>query len=350
MKDLRDDYLDALKSGVTTLVYCLRLVRRDGTTYRWTSHDHPLEMLDSGEVYEPDHGSPDESAVRSNSDGESDTFDLEGALTGNGVRRDEIAGGLFDFAKIYVFRTLWDDPHEDDEPLSAGYLGKTELRNQRFVTEFRSLASALDQQIGRVHAPTCDATLGDSRCRVRLEPPEWEADTAYDVREDGRAETGDVVAPTSDNGAHFQCIESGTSGSSEPTWNTTIGETTSDGGVTWEAIRARTQTDTVASVTDAGTFTGQLGFPDDWWGGGTVEFTSGENKGIRREVKAYADDLYTLWKAMPYPVEVGDTFLATAGCRKRFGPDCQDKFDNHVNFQGFPHLPGENAVNKFGGQ
>ncbi|MFW5970144.1 MAG: DUF2163 domain-containing protein, partial [Halofilum sp. (in: g-proteobacteria)] len=243
-----------------------------------------------------------------------------------------------------------DDPHEDDEELISGYLGKTELSNNRYVTEFRSLAARLEQTIGRVHSPSCDAALGDSLCQVRLTPDEWQADTAYSVRKSGEAESGSVVAPTSENGAHFKCIDAGTSGSGEPSWNTTVGDTTLDGGVTWEAIRALTQTDTVSAVTDTGEFTGQLGFPDDWWGGGTVEFTSGENAGIRREVKTYESDKYKLWKAMPYPVEVGDTFTATVGCRKRFKTDCQSKFDNAFNFQGYPHLPGEKAVNKFGGQ
>lgn len=350
MKQLRSAYLDHLKSGVTTLVYCLRLVRQDGAVFRWTSHDRPLTMLDTGAEYLPDQGSPDQSAIRGNSDGQADTFDLEGALTGNGVQRHEIAAGLFDFAKIYLFRTPWTDAHEDDEELVAGYLGKTELSDNRFVTEFRSLAAALDQEIGRTHAPICDADLGDSRCQVRLTPPAWQASTAYSVRRVGEAESGSVIRPTSENGRHFKCIEAGVSGSTEPPWDPGIGSVTNDGSAKWRTIRALTQTDTIAAVTSSGIFTGQLGFPNDWWGSGTVEFTTGDNAGIRREVKTYAADQYTLWAAMPYPIAVGDQIIATAGCRKRFDEDCADKFDDHINNQSYPHLPGENAVNKFGGQ
>ena len=351
MKNLRQTYIDHLASGATKLAYCLRIVRQDGTTFRFTTYDGQLTMLDTGAIYEPQEAVSLDSAVTTDASGSPAKIDLSGALSPNGVSRDDLAAGLFDFAELYLFRTIWDDPREDDEELVKGFFGKTELEDNRFVAEFRSIAAKLDQEIGRVHTPTCDADLGDSRCQVRLSPPEWTASTSYTVREDGDAGSGSVVAPTTENGRHFKCITAGTSGSSEPSWDTTIGNTTSDGGVVWKAFRALTQTDAVASVTSNGEFAGQLsGFPDDWWGGGTVKFTSGANAGIEREVKGYVSGVYELWQAMPFDVAVGDSFTATAGCRKRFDEDCAGKFDNHVNFQGFPHLPGENATNKFGGQ
>lgn len=55
----------------------------------------------------------------------------------------------------------------------------------------------------------------------------WAASTAYAV--------GDVVFPTSSNGFVYECVTAGTSGSSEPTWPTTLGQQVTDGTVTWEA-------------------------------------------------------------------------------------------------------------------
>ena len=40
---------------------------------------------------------------------------------------------------------------------------------------------------------------------------------------------------------------------------------------------------------------------------------------------------------------MGDTFIVTAGCDKRFAT-CRDRFDNAVNFRGFPHIPGNDFV------
>jgi uncharacterized phage protein (TIGR02218 family) len=46
---------------------------------------------------------------------------------------------------------------------------------------------------------------------------------------------------------------------------------------------------------------------------------------------------------MPEPIALGDTFAVTAGCDKRF-PTCRDRFNNTVNFRGFPHIPGNDFV------
>jgi len=57
--------------------------------------------------------------------------------------------------------------------------------------------------------------------------PNWMADTSYSV--------GDLAHSTS--GADlFECVTPGTSGSSEPGWDTTIGNTTNDNTVTWECV------------------------------------------------------------------------------------------------------------------
>lgn len=54
---------------------------------------------------------------------------------------------------------------------------------------------------------------------------QWAASTAYSV--------GDMVRPSTSNNRVFRCTTAGTSGASEPTWDTTIGNTTNDGSVVW---------------------------------------------------------------------------------------------------------------------
>lgn len=282
MKTLRAAYETALESGVTTLAWCLRIERTDGVVLRFTSHDRSI-LMSNGTVYAPDQGSADVTAVRQESDLQAATFDLESALVPNGVARADLAAGLFDHAALYLFRTLWDDPVEDDEAIAKGYWGQAELRDERYVTEFRSLATLLEQETGRVHGSTCDADLGDSRCKVDL--------------------------------------------------------------------AALTVSGTVTGVTDAGEFTdSNRTEADDYFGAGLVAFTSGANAGIEREVDNFSGGTFGMWQAFPFAIAVGDTYEAKPGCRKRFQADCIDKFDNAINHQGFPHLPGRDAVNKFGGQ
>ena len=56
---------------------------------------------------------------------------------------------------------------------------------------------------------------------------DWVASTAYAV--------GDVVVPTTPTGRVYQVVTAGTSGASEPTWNTT-GGSTGDNTVVWKEI------------------------------------------------------------------------------------------------------------------
>jgi uncharacterized phage protein (TIGR02218 family) len=46
-----------------------------------------------------------------------------------------------------------------------------------------------------------------------------------------------------------------------------------------------------------------------------------------------------LWEVMTKEVEAADAFTITAGCDKHF-KTCKAKFDNSVNFRGFPHVSG----------
>lgn len=85
--------------------------------------------------------------------------------------------------------------------------------------------------------------------------------------------------------------------------------------------------------------------PTDWYGNGVVRWTSGANSNMLCKVTAYnSDGTFTLQVPTPSDIEVGDTLAAVAGCRGRLLEDCRDRFDNVLNFQAEPHLPGVDAL------
>ena len=84
-------------------------------------------------------------------------------------------------------------------------------------------------------------------------------------------------------------------------------------------------------------------FAADYFAEGILTFTSGPNIGLSAKVKSFTGDAFVLALPMIQAVEVGDTYTAVAGCRKRLS-DCSSKFNNAINFQGEPHLPGIDAV------
>jgi len=82
---------------------------------------------------------------------------------------------------------------------------------------------------------------------------------------------------------------------------------------------------------------------------GNFTFTSGLNSGLSREVKAFSGGQFTFFLPFPYDVEIGDGYSAYAGCDKKLAT-CRDKFNNVINFQGFPDKPQRDIASKFGGQ
>lgn len=81
----------------------------------------------------------------------------------------------------------------------------------------------------------------------------------------------------------------------------------------------------------------------DWFLQGTFIWTSGRNKGAKSKVTLHHSQRIRLRDEPVFTVETGDEFQVFAGCDKTFAT-CKAKFANSVNFQGFPHLPGNDAA------
>jgi len=80
---------------------------------------------------------------------------------------------------------------------------------------------------------------------------------------------------------------------------------------------------------------------DNYFSYGYIEWLTGENAGLSHEVsKSYlSNGRLVLHLSTEFDIAVGDTFDAYAGCNKQFST-CGTKFNNAVNFGGFPWIPG----------
>jgi uncharacterized phage protein (TIGR02218 family) len=106
-----------------------------------------------------------------------------------------------------------------------------------------------------------------------------------------------------------------------------------------------TVTGTVTDVTDRRIFSdSSRSEAADWFGGGVVTWTSGANAGLRMEVAQFIGSGFLLHLPMPSEIAAGDTYSAIPGCRKRRTEDCNTKFNNVVNFRGFPDVPLNDKV------
>lgn len=282
MKDLSPELHAHLDEGTTTLAWCWRITRADSVTLGFTDHDRTLTF--DGTDFEPESGLT-ASEVRSGSDLSVDAQDAQGVLTSDRITETDILDGRWDNAEVEVWRVNWTDPGQR-VLLRRGAIGQIRRGRLAFVAEMRSQAHVLGQTVGRLFQATCDAELGDARCRVNLDAPAFTG-------------TGAVI----------------------------------------DLLRDR-----------AFTASGLGSFAAGWFGFGTVTWTSGANAGRRAEVLSHdlvdGIAIVTLLEAPVRPIAEADTFIIRAGCDKRLAT-CSTKFANVANFRGFPSIPGQDAVLRY---
>jgi len=268
-----------LDSGVTTLCRCWKLQRRDGVIMGFTDHDQDI-VLDDVTFLAGTGLSTTEATSRLGL--AVDGAEISGALADESLTESDLAAGRYDAADIEVLLVDWGEPALH-VLLARGALGEVRREGAAFSAEFRGLAHRLNEESGRLYTATCSADLGDVHCAVDLNDPAFRG-------------TGALAALR--GGSVF-----------------------------------------VAS--------GLAGFADGWFTAGKLSWTSGANNALAVEVKSHrvegANVVITLWQAMPEPLDLGDAFVVTAGCDKRFST-CRDRFANALNFRGFPHIPGNDFV------
>jgi hypothetical protein len=283
-------------------------------------------------------------ALETNASLSVDGLDVETIRNINALTGPDILNGKWDFADMRLFLVNPNDTAAGDLKLRRGTVGKISLTRQSITSEIRGMLEGLTKQLLELYSPGCRVDLGSTRCGIALDPPTWAASTVYAVREVFDAKVGSVVKPTSENGRHFVCTVAGTSHTSEPTWDTTIGNSTVEtGGVTWVAIQALTVTGSITAISTAvkrvfrdSTRTEA----DTFFTGGLVTFTSGLNIGRSMEVKKYtlSTGEFELVLPLAFDLAVSDAYTVQAGCFKRIVEDCNTKFNNSHNYQGEPYV------------
>jgi uncharacterized phage protein (TIGR02218 family) len=275
MRQIADGLRNHLAGTATTLCLCWRLARRDGTVLGFTDHDRDIEF--AGTRYEAASGlsSGDmEESLGLNADSQ----EVAGALSSASISEEDIAADRYDGAAVEIHLVNWQAPDER-VLLRKLHIGAIVREDRLFRAELRGAAALLDQTSGRRFQRSCDADLGDRRCRVDLSAPQWRGSGAV--------------------------------------------------------LRIRDATTLEVS--------GLGGFAAGHFRGGRLTFSSGRNAGQSVEVAGHAvtgeSVLVALWKPPGLPLAAGDAFSIRAGCDKNFST-CRDRFANHANFRGFPHMPG----------
>lgn len=154
-----------LASETTSLAMCWKLVRTDSAVMGFTNHDQDI-VLDDVTYMAATGFIP--SSAKSNSNMATDNLEVDGILDSEIITESDVLSGLYDYAAVEVFMVNYSDLTQGKLIVRTGWLGEISINKQQFTAEIRGIAQKLQENIGRVITPLCDANLGDSRCTVDL--------------------------------------------------------------------------------------------------------------------------------------------------------------------------------------
>lgn len=207
-----------------------------------------------------------------------DNTEALGALSAASVTEADIEAGRFDGAEVMAWLVNWSDP-EQRMLQFRGFIGELRRAGGAFHAELRGLTDLLNRPTGRIYQKPCTAVLGDGACRFDLDTPGYFTSRVVEVVENRRV---------------FR----------------------------WQGFG---------------------GFEPGWFQRGHLRMTSGAAAGLSGAVKldyiADGQRWIELWQPLRANILPGDMLRIDAGCDKRH-ETCRLKFNNFINFQGFPDIPG----------
>lgn len=136
-----------------------RVFRLDGVALGFVSHDRDLAFGGINHRAAPGMAP---SAIRMTSDLSEDSAGVEGALSHDSIRAEDLAAGLFDDAAVEIGIVDWETCEHG--VLYSGTLGQIEDDGHGFSGELKSAKSILDQDLVPRTSPTCRASFCGRGC------------------------------------------------------------------------------------------------------------------------------------------------------------------------------------------
>jgi len=280
MREVPTELARHLMTGATTLCWCWRLTRKDGMHLGFTDHDRNLEVENT--TFEAAAGFT-ASEMKQSLGLSVDNLDVTGALSSGRLTEADLAAGLYDDAKVEVFRVNWQRP-DQHVLMRVGSLGEVRRAGTSFSAEVRGLAHYLQQPKGRLFQYACDADVGDERCGVDLSSSSYRGEGTLITARDERVLSVEGL------------------GSFESDWFTRGLLTFTSGPAKGQAVEIK-----------------------------------------RHARRSNGEVIIELWHPARAPLVAGQTLVVTAGCDKLI-ETCRNKFQNAINHRGFPHMPGNDFV------
>jgi len=166
MRTIPEGLAAHLAGGATTLCHCWKIARRDGVILGFTDHDEDLSFGGTNFRAGSFEGTESEQRFGLAVTGS----ELHGALSDDAISEGDLLAGKYDAARVELYLVDWSNP-ENRILERSGDIGEVRREGAAFAAEIRGLVHQLDQETGRIYAASCDAEIGDGRCRIDLDDP-----------------------------------------------------------------------------------------------------------------------------------------------------------------------------------
>lgn len=280
----------ALDTRVTTMCFCWKITRTDGTILGFTDHD--ADVTYDGVTFEA-ATSFSASAFEDQQGLAVSNLEAMGAISSDAITENDLRATRYDYAEYEIQLVDWTNT-ANRAIVSTGNLGKISSGDIEFRTELRSLRAHYSQYIGSLCVPRCRVKAfggGGSGLEAGCQ-----ADVASTVR------TGTVASVTDRKTFTINAI----------------------GGMP-------------ADGTGGTKGSGFYAF-------GSLKFTSGDNSGIAKEVKTQTSGVdFVMKEPFPLDIQVGDAFELTADCDRTM-PVCIENWNQILNRRAEDYVPGSDQV------
>ncbi|AKH43479.1 putative phage protein (TIGR02218 family) [Altererythrobacter atlanticus] len=251
-----------------------RVLRRDGVTLGFTSHDRDLRF--DGILHRAAPGMLP-SAIRRTADLELDSAEVSGALSHDSISATDLHAGRFDGAVVEIGLVDWEDLQR--ATLHRGEIGEISEEDGSFQAELRSAKAELELDLVPRTAPTCRAAFCGPGCSL----------SSVRFTREARLTSMDA----GESRLHFE-----------------------DGP------------------------------PPAHMLGGSIRWLDGPHCGLTMQVFRADEEGLVVDKPLDPSLHVGARALLHQGCDHTLAT-CHARFANSVNFQGEPHLPGNDLIARY---
>jgi uncharacterized phage protein (TIGR02218 family) len=262
---------------------CWKIVRKDGTILRFTTHDRDLVLAD-GATYTPT-GGVDLTAWQRVADGEEHNVETRGMITAAAVTTEDLFAGLYNESVVTEFLVDWRYPWAGDLYEITYWVQDFTFDGEAWIANVAGLTSWAERTAGDLYGRDCPYDLGDAKCQVVL--------------------------------ASF-----------------TTSETVSTVTVSQRRFTINALSAAATGVYDYGKIV--------WTSGANNGLVSAVK--IHLKGASFAD--IELQQQTPFTIGAGDGLDITQGCDKKHAT-CIAKFSNLVNHGGFKFIPGPDKVLKY---